>query len=91
MIDEFTKRYADKSWICSSCNTKIEFELINDVECDWGIHNLIQCPNCGELFSIDKPCFAFQNITELAKANEHLIDERELLQYLSKGHVNCKN
>ena len=27
------------------CNDDVVFEIIDDVECDWGSHSIIQCPN----------------------------------------------
>ena len=49
---------------CSSCNVKVTFDLIDVIECDWGLHQVIQCPNCQELFSIDHRCPAFSNVSE---------------------------
>ena len=68
------------------CNDNVLFEIINDVECDWGIHTVIQCPNCEELFSIDKKCSAFQNIFELLKNNLELFSEKEKSDYLLNPH-----
>ena len=45
-----------------TCNNIVIFEIIPEVECDWGIHTIIQCPNCEELFSIDVKCPAFETI-----------------------------
>ena len=44
------------------CNNIVVFEIISEVECDWGIHTIIQCPKCKELFSIDVKCPAFETI-----------------------------
>ena len=43
------------------CNEDVIFEIIDDIECDWGNHTVIQCPQCEELFSIDCECPAFQS------------------------------
>ena len=68
------------------CNNIVIFELIPEVECDWGIHTLIQCPNCEELFSIDVKCPAFQNILKLLKENTLLYTDNEISDYLLKSH-----
>ena len=68
------------------CNQDVFFELIDEIECDWGIHSVIQCPNCQELFSIDKKCPAFQDILELTKINPELFTEKEKTDYLSNSH-----
>ncbi len=44
------------------CNEDVVFEIIEDIECDWGTHLVIQCPKCEELFSADCECPAFGNI-----------------------------
>lgn len=69
-----------------TCDNDVFFEIIDDVECDWGVHTIIQCPNCEELFSLDKKCPAFQNIFELLKNNPELFSEKERSDYLSKSH-----
>ncbi len=28
------------------CGEYVKFELIDDIECDWGNHVVIQCPGC---------------------------------------------
>ena len=68
------------------CNNVVIFELIPEVESDWGIHTLIQCPNCEELFSIDVKCPAFQNILKLLKENTLLYTDNEISDYLLKSH-----
>lgn len=68
------------------CNENVVFEIIDDIECDWGNHTVIQCPNCEELFSIDKKCPAFQNISELSKYNSNLFSNKELSDYLLNSH-----
>ena len=62
------------------------FELIEEIECDWGIHTVIQCPNCEELFSIDKQCQAFQDLLELLNSNDGLLTEKEKLEYRESSH-----
>ena len=68
------------------CNNVVIFEIIPEVECDWGIHTLIQCPKCEELFSIDVKCPAFQNILKLLKENTLLYTDNEISDYLLKSH-----
>jgi len=70
------------------CNKEVIFELIDDIECDWGNHSVIQCPNCEELFSIDKKCPAFQTIELLIEKNKTLFSKTEVLKYLSNSHPN---
>lgn len=71
---------------CSSCNVKVVFDLIDDIECDWGSHKVIQCPNCEELFSIDHVCPAFSNLLDLIELNDNLFDKKEKFDYLSAFH-----
>lgn len=68
------------------CNNFVIFEIIENIECDWGEHCVIQCPKCEELFSIDKECPAFQNIFELEKNNPNLYSKQEISDYLSQSH-----
>ena len=68
------------------CGNSVTFEIINDIECDWGIHTIIQCPVCEELFSVDKKCPAFKNIMELLKNNNALFTKKEQSNYLSNSH-----
>ena len=42
------------------CNNIVVFEIINDVECNWGIHTLIQCPKCEELLQLIKNVLHFK-------------------------------
>ena len=51
-----------ENYLKCSCNNIVIFEIIPEVECDWGLHTIIQCPKCEELFSIDVKCPAFQTI-----------------------------
>jgi len=71
------------------CNTDVIFEIIDDVECDWGSHTLIQCPNCEELFSVDKKCPAFQNIDQLLKLHLELFTKQEQIEYSANSHPTC--
>mgnify|MGYP006871748932 CR=1 FL=1 len=71
---------------CSSCNVKVTFDLIDVIECDWGLHQVIQCPNCQELFSIDHRCPAFSNILDLVELNSELLNQKEKSDYLSTSH-----
>ncbi|NND87353.1 MAG: hypothetical protein HKM23_08570 [Nitrosopumilus sp.] len=68
------------------CSVYVTFELIEEIECDWGSHKIIQCPNCEELFSIDKKCPAFRDILELSKINPHLCSEKDKSYYVHNSH-----
>lgn len=70
------------------CNEDVIFELINNIECDWGNHTVIQCPKCEELFSIDCECPAFQNILKLIPLNEQLLSDVRKSDYLKNSHPN---
>ena len=69
------------------CNNSVIFEIIDNIECDWGIHTIIQCPVCEELFSADKKCPAFKNVMELLKNNSKLFSEKEQSNYISNSHA----
>ena len=71
------------------CNNDVIFEIMDDVECDWGSHSIIQCPNCEELFSIDKKCPAFQNINLLLNLNLELFTKQEQIDYSVGSHPLC--
>jgi len=71
---------------CSSCNVKVIFDLIDEIECDWGSHKVIQCPNCGELFSVDHKCPAFSSLLDLLESNNNLLNQQEKSSYLSGSH-----
>lgn len=71
---------------CSSCSVKVIFDLIDDIECDWGSHAVIQCPNCEELFSIDNQCPTFSSIIVLLELNPGLLSSIEKSNYLLKSH-----
>ena len=68
------------------CNANIVFEVIDEIECDWGSHTVIQCPICEELFSVDKKCPAFKNILELQNYNSQLFSKNDKSDYLSNSH-----
>jgi len=68
------------------CKNYVVFEIINDIECDWGFHTVIQCPECQDLFSVDNKCPAFQNIFELLKNNSELYSKKEKSDYLLNSH-----
>lgn len=68
------------------CDDDVIFEIIEEIECDWGSHTVIRCPNCEELFSVDKKCPAFQDIFELLKNNTKLFSKKEKSSYLSNSH-----
>ncbi len=68
------------------CKNIVLFEIIPEIECDWGFHTVIQCPICEELFSIDKKCTAFQTIELLLNENIALYTNEERLSYLAKSH-----
>jgi hypothetical protein len=80
LVDKF------QSKLRCSCNDVVLFDIIDDIECDWGNHVVIQCPNCEELFSIDNQCPAFQNISKLIDCNVGLYSKDELTNYLSNSH-----
>jgi hypothetical protein len=63
------------------------FDVIEDIECDWGSHTVIQCPKCEELFSADKQCPAFKSIVDLLKINHVLYSQKELSEYMSSSHT----
>lgn len=79
-------RFINKNLICSSCHAKIRFIILNEVECDWGIHTILQCPECGDLFSIDGPCPAFESMMVLEKSNEGILNKEEMSFYESNIH-----
>ena len=70
------------------CNEDVIFEIIDDVECDWGNHTVIQCPKCEELFSVDCECPAFQNALKLILFNENLFSDEQKSDYLKNSHPN---
>jgi hypothetical protein len=68
------------------CKNIVLFDIIPEIECDWGSHTVIQCPTCEELFSIDVKCTAFETIEKLFKENVKLYSVSEQTSYLSKSH-----
>lgn len=68
------------------CNNFVIFEIIDEIECDWGIHTVIQCPKCEELFSLDKKCPAFGDVLRLLQNNALLLSKDECSNYLSNAH-----
>ncbi len=71
-----------------TCNDSVNFEIIDEIECDWGSHVVIQCPNCQELFSIDNSCPAFCNVLDLEKNNFELFSNKEKFDYTLNSHPN---
>jgi hypothetical protein len=70
------------------CSEDVVFEIIDNIECDWGNHTVIQCPKCEELFSVDCECPAFQNALKLIPFNEHLFSDEQKSDYLENSHPN---
>ena len=70
------------------CNEDVIFEIIGDIECDWGSHTVIQCPKCEDLFSVDCGCPAFQNALKLMPFNENLFSDEQKSDYLKNSHPN---
>jgi|TARA_B110000438_G_scaffold101099_1_gene99969 hypothetical protein len=68
------------------CKNIVLFEIIPEIECDWGCHTVIQCPVCEELFSVDMRCPAFQTIEKLLKENITLYTSDEQSSYFSESH-----
>ena len=68
------------------CNEYVIFEIIDNIECDWGNHTVIQCPKCEDLFSIDCECPAFQNALKLIPFNENLFSGKQKSDYLKNSH-----
>jgi len=85
-VTSILEKLTGQALFCSTCNTKVTFVKIEDVECDYGIHTLVQCPNCEELFSIDGPCNAFQNLLELADSNPSILSNIEKEHYRLAVH-----
>ena len=70
------------------CGEYVKLELIDDIECDWGNHVVIQRPGCQELFSIDNSCPAFHDVLDLEKNNFKLFSDKEKFDYTSNSHPN---
>ena len=71
---------------CSSCENRVIFEIILNVECDWGKHTIIQCPKCEDLYTIDGPCQAFSNLIRLVEFNKTLLTDDESREYSESIH-----
>jgi hypothetical protein len=69
-----------------TCKENVIFEIIEDIECDWGVHTVIQCPKCEEIFSVDCECPAFQNILKLLEYNNSFYSDLEKVEYLKNSH-----
>ena len=69
-----------------TCNELVQFETIDEIECDWGIHVVIQCPKCEELFSIDTECPAFRSMLDLENTNMGLFSGKEKFDYKKNSH-----
>jgi len=80
------ERISEKKITCSSCGSSVIFELIEGIECDWGIHDVIQCPNCQELFSLDRQCRAFEDLMNLSRHNDDLFSDAEKSEYVENPH-----
>ena len=72
------------------CKNIVTFEVIPEIECDWGSHTVVQCPKCEELFSIDKKCPAFETIEKLWTQNMDFYDKQDQTYYLEKSHNSQK-
>ena len=81
---DLSKKFQNK--LQCVCNDNVIFDIIDDIECDWGSHVVIQCPTCEEIFSTDKECPAFQNILKLLTNNPSLYSDEEKSEYLSNSH-----
>lgn len=81
---DFTQKFQNA--LHCVCNQDVVFEIIDDIECDWGSHTVIQCPRCQELFSVDCECPAFGTILNLLKNNNLLFSDKEKSEYLSNSH-----
>lgn len=81
-----SKKFQNK--IRCICDKLIHFEIIDGIECDWGVHTTIQCPNCQELFSIDYCCPAFHDVLDLEKNNFELFSDKEKYDYTTYSHPN---
>ena len=81
---DFKERFQDR--LQCICKEHVIFEVIPDVECDWGTHFLIQCPSCEELFSVDCRCPAFGDVLELTQYNDLPYSDTEKSQYIKNSH-----
>ena len=78
------KKFSDP--VRCMCDQLVEFEIIDEIECDWGSHVVIQCPNCEELFSVDKRCPAFGDVLDLDDKNTGLFSDKEKFDYQKDSH-----
>ena len=85
-MNSILEKVIGKVLFCSTCGAEATFEKIEDVECDYGIHILIQCPICEDLFSIDGPCNAFHNLLDLADCNPSILNHHERELYRLSAH-----
>ncbi|MCV0430140.1 hypothetical protein [Nitrosopumilus sp.] len=81
---DFNQRFQNR--LHCICDESVFFEIIEDIECDWGNHFVIQCPKCEELFSVDCECPAFGNIFNLSKNNDLPYSEKEKIDYFKNSH-----
>ena len=86
---DFSEKF--KNELRCICNQRVVFQIVKDVECDWGIHTLIQCPKCEELFSTDKKCPAFQNVLKLSFNNPSLYSKEDESKYQTDSHPRQTN
>ena len=82
----FIKKFENRKLFCT-CKNLVSFEIIDEIECDWGSHVVIQCPQWESLYSADKQCPAFQSVLDLIPYNSGLISNIEKSYYLSNAHT----
>ena len=85
-IEQFILRNSRNGFFTKVSTINYKFEIIPEIECDWGSHMVIQCPKCEELFSIDKKCPAFQSIELLLKQNTGLFSNKDQSSYFAGCH-----
>jgi len=78
-----------KNKVKCTCKEHVLFDVVEDIECDWGSHTVLQCPKCEELFSIDKRCPAFNSVEELLKINPVLYSKDDQHDYVTNSHPSC--
>lgn len=81
---DHAKKFENKLYCI--CDENVLFEIIDEIECDWGVHSVAQCPKCEELFSTDCKCPAFGDVMQIAEKNNSLYSEKEKSQYLTNSH-----
>ena len=62
----------NKGLTCISKNL-VSFEIIDQIECGWNSHVVIQSIPSESLCPVDKQCSAFQSILDLISFNSELI------------------